>query len=168
MFHVTYTHSNTYRCSCCRRTWESEQWVADADVALAEIPTSFPVEDEYSSCDKVVVIDGSTGREVARSEVSFPPAWDRSAPYSYTHWAVWVDEETFPGRGRYTVQILKGTSRRSDEETPEPAFVTDRTWSEICAKLAERRRQADIKKAEADLADARRRLSNLRIEERTE
>jgi len=177
-FHVETVWYNGYRCSCCDRTHESSHWVDTIEEALAELPTEFPPENDGGTIS-VTVKDGSTGKEVASSKVSFAPVWQRGDGYKYTAWALYIDEEAAPGRGNYTHQIIEGTNHQpregemviggddvSGDLIPAPKnplkLITDRTWSQLCDALGEAKKIRDIAKAEADKADAEKRLASLR------
>lgn len=168
--------SNDYRCSCCQHTHDDTEWVESAD-ALATLPGEFPVDTEWSSSVFVRVHDGSTGKIVAHSELTWPPGLQRGDPYLFTKWSLYIDEETFPGRGKSVEQILQGRRFKREPQTtinidtgeesiydPEEklVFITDRSWSDILDELAQKKRDQDIQKAEAEKADAERRLAALR------
>lgn len=177
-YHIEKTWFNGYRCSCCKNTHESAHWVDTLDEALAELPTEFPPENDGGTIS-VTVKDGSTGKEVASSKVSFAPAWQRGDGYKFTGWSLYIDEEAAPGRGTYVHQIIEGTNHQpregemevgpdgpGGENIPAPKnplkLITDRTWSQLCDELQEKKRLRDLAKAEADKADAEKRLAALR------
>jgi len=177
-FHLTRTWYNGYRCSCCQHTSSSDWWVDTIEEALAELPTEFPPENDGGYIS-VTVKDGSTGKEVASSKVSFAPVWQRGDGYKFTGWSLYIDEEAAPGRGTYIHQIIEGTNHQpregemvqgddgpGGEDTPAPKnplkLITDRDWSQLCDALGEAKKARDIAKAEADKADAEKRLNALR------
>lgn len=161
-YRIERTTVNDYRCSCCTREHESEEWVQTAEEALAALPTEFPVEGEWGAERRVRVVDGATGEVVASSELSWPPNSPRGAAYRYTRWSLRMDEEAFPGRGRAQAQVIKGRRYKgfNDEETPAPEFV-DRPWSDLLGEISEEWRKRSIAQAEADKAEAERRIKNL-------
>ena len=173
-FHVETVTSNTYRCPCCRHEHTSSKWVDFPDEALALVPTEFPVEGEYSGHVRVTVKDGSTGKVVAESDVSYPPVLQRGDGYKFTQWTRFVSEAVFPDRGGFQEVIIEGVARKQDTEPvfpedppdePEPLkIVTDRTWIQICDDLREKKRLADIQKAEATVAEATKKLARLTSE----
>ena len=163
-YHIEKTTSNGYRCLCCRHDSTSSNWVDTAEEALAEFPTEFPTEGEWSGEISRIVKDGTTGKVVAESTLTWPPAYTRGDGYTHTRWMAWIDEEAFPSRGTDTEQIIKGRKYKDElrSEPPEPVeFVTDRTWTEILDALKEKKRLWDIKQTEAQIADAQKKLAAL-------
>lgn len=159
---------NGYRCSCCRHDSESTRWVNTLDEAIAELPREFPTESEHGGTISIRVRDGVTGNYVAESVVSWPPAYQRGDGYRFTRWDLRIDAENVS-----LTQIIEGTNSET-KLRPEPhpvedgdlppegfKFVTDRTWSDICDALAEKKRQVDLAKAQAELAAAEKRVKAL-------
>ena len=84
-FCITKTYSNGYRCKCCRSDVDSDPiWIDSWEEALTHVPTEFPVQNEFGGYIDITVVDGTTGRTVASSEVSWPPAYQRGYGYKYT------------------------------------------------------------------------------------
>lgn len=162
-FLIEKTWYNGYRCSCCERTYESSEWVDTLEESLAVLPTEFPPENDGGTLS-VIVKDGSTGKEVASSKVSFAPNWQRGDAYRYTTWTLFIDEEFAPNRGTYTYQIIEGTNYQpSDPNSPKKPLklITDKSWSDLCDELREAKIAADIRKAKADKESAEKRLAAL-------
>jgi len=159
-YHIETTHSSGYRCTCCARTSKDSWWEDSLEEALSALPTTFPTEGDFGGIIGVVVKDGSTGQVIAKSEVSYAPVWQRGDGYKFTDWSLFIDEEAAPGRGTLIHQIIKGTNRVSDD--PEPLdLITDRSWSQLCDELQEAHRQKEIRKAEAALVEATKKLAHL-------
>ena len=120
------------------------------------LPREFPRENEHGGEICYEIKDGSTGKVIAESKVTFAPKYQRGDGYQYTRWDLFIDEEACPGQGCSITQIISGIA----SEGTELVFL-ERTWSELCDGLSEKRRQQDLNKAQKDLEDAQRRLAAL-------
>lgn len=166
-YHVETVHSNGYRCGCCSRSRKDSWWEDSIEEALSTLPTEFPTEGDFGGTTRVTIKDGTTGKVIAESKVSYAPVWQRGDGYKFTGWSLYIDEEAVPGRGTYIHQIIDGTNRVPETYSgdPEPRaplkFITDRDWSQLCNELAEVKRKSDIRAAEADLAEATKKLARL-------
>ena len=169
-YHIKETWFNGYRCTCCTYTRTTERWVDTTEQALAELPTEFPVEHEYGGMINVTVIDGSTGKKVAESDVSWPPVYGRGDGYTHTQWTLYISEDLSPERVCFIEQIITGTHSMPPEwdwvdgvepDRPPLKLVTDKTWEDICADKVEQKRLRDIQKAEAQIAEAAKKLASL-------
>lgn len=163
-YHIEKIRTNGYRCLCCYHETTSSKWADTPEEALTDFPTEFPTEGEWSGEISRIVKDGSTGKVVAESTLTWPPAYTRGDGHTHTRWLAWIDEETFPGRGIDAEQIIKGRKYVDllRSEPPDPVeFVTDRTWADILDALKEKKRLCDVKQAEAQLAEAQKKLAAL-------
>ena len=61
---VTIRRNNGYRCSCCRRTYESTDWLDWKEEAFQLVNN--PDIDSADEAEEVTVIDGETGEEIAK------------------------------------------------------------------------------------------------------
>lgn len=168
-YHIEVTTSNGYRCACCKTSHTSSKWVETPEEALDGFPLEFPTEGEWSGEISRIVKDGTTGRCVAESSISWPYAYTRGDGYKFTHWSALVLEDVFPGQGRDIDQIIEGRNYGdtihgdSSEEPRAPlVFVTDQTWGEICEALKEKKRLWDIQHTENQIVEAQKKLAALR------
>lgn len=162
-FCIVKTHTNGYRCGCCRSDADNDPiWTDSWDEALTHLPTEFPVHNEFGGCIEVTITDGATGQTVAHSEVTWPPAYQRGDGYKYTKWDLYIQG------GRCIEQIIKGvrsTGLVYNPEDPPPleeVLVKGREWNEILDELSKKADQARIKKLEAELEKTKKQLESLR------
>jgi hypothetical protein len=157
-YEITTTWYNGYRCSCCEHRSTHSHWADTTEEALEELPTEFPLQTGDGGYISVKVRDGSTGKCVAESEVSWPPAYQRGDGYKFT-----IEGANSEPREETTMVDMDGNPvERPEPEPHKLKLITDRTWSNILSDLAEARRLRDIAKAEADKVDAEKRLASLR------
>ena len=161
-YQVKTTSYNGYRCSCCERVWESEAWFDQKVEALSRLPREFPVETEYGGIISVVVKDGATGQEIGSSRVTWPFAYQRGDEYKYTCWTLYIpgDDDT---DSVLLEQIISGRRLSGDDEDDPPALklITDQSWDVICQAISLAAHAAKVKKAEAELAAAQKKLKSL-------
>lgn len=146
-FQITRTFHNGERC-CCLKLWEDDdgdEWVNSREEALAKIPRTLPKDPNFEGgLYAIEVIDGSTGKEIANVELSWPSGY-RGAGYKASLWSGWLD----PGNGQERVLIHDFKGKQD-------------TWEACLAEVAETTRERREKEAQRKLMAAQEELANLK------
>jgi len=127
---VRLTYYNGYRCICCKHTYEpSDQWFEDREKALsyAKPPDEGTEGGEFQMCE-VLVIDGSTGAEIAFMKLDY--VGPRNARYKYSCWRGHVDGGPFeqvegPGTEGKTWAQVQVEIERSVDETHKKKLLAE-------------------------------------------
>jgi hypothetical protein len=139
-FLVTKTTGNGYRCGCCSRSSNSEEWFDDRAEALAQVPTT-PESSSYFELESVEVVDGADRKVIARGELQ-TLSYQRGDAYRNQRWTGHVDGVEF------------------DEQKTE---VPGETWAEAGERLRKKRADADLEKAQAELERAQKALAAAKV-----
>lgn len=128
-YRLKITHSNGYRCSCCRHKQDREEWFDKLADALANFPKEFPKETDFGGDCAWEITDGSDGTIVASSEITCPPNYKRGDAYKFTRWVLDTPDT-------FTEQIIIGRNIETEFAPLQSLqLVTDRKWSEILEEL---------------------------------
>lgn len=144
-FLVKKTHHNGYRC-CCARDWEDDgEWFDAREEALAQIPREIPKDDGDGGLKSVVVVDGSTGKEIASVSLDWSSGYGRGSGYQATLWSGWIE----PGGDEAQIHLheFKGPGE---------------TWSESIDIIREKDRVRREKEATQKLEAAQKELEHLK------